>query len=423
MACASAVAGHGALLVYGGLGRDGLSDQLWQCELSSGTWRPVRTRGEPPPPRAAHTAVVHGGGMFIFGGHGKSEAGGDTLLSDVHRLDLRDGTWEAYRLGSVTHRDAISARAAAPTAIEVVAPPARCSHAAVAIGGVMYIFGGECIKLAAAHPADADDDGADADAEDGESERDTLPSGIVDDETTDDETSRARRARRARARRGTGRRATPRELDTKFEMLGDLFALPLDGTGAWRQVHPSGRGPSPRSGAAAAAIGGRLFIYGGWDDNKVELDDLWEYRVRTAVWSLLPPLAAAAPRARTCACLVPIPSQNRLILYGGCDAKAQYGELYEYRLPPRSRRGGGGEESPPATERSAIIGQTGGGTTERRRADGARGWRCIEMVGAPPPARSNHCAVAQGGKLVVFGGFDGKGFLSDLHTGLLEPPQ
>ena len=145
LACASAVVDHGGLLVYGGLGREGLSDRLWQCELATGVWRVVSTRGPEPSPRAAHTAVVHGGAMFIFGGHSKGEGGGDTLLSDVHRLDLREGRWEPYRTGGGDGRGGGEPKA---TTLDFVQPVSRCSHAAAAIGGSMFVFGGESLKCA-----------------------------------------------------------------------------------------------------------------------------------------------------------------------------------------------------------------------------------------------------------------------------------
>ena len=120
------------------------------------------------------------------------------------------------------------------------------------------------------------------------------------------------------------------------------------------------------------------------------------YRVRSSVWNLL---KGAGPRPRTCASLVALPRQDRLLLYGGCDAQQQHGGLHEYRLPPRRRS------------------FTGGGSTERL-AGGE--WRQLDMAGPTPAARSNHCAVAHEGKLMLFGGFDGAGFLADLHAAVLE---
>ena len=50
---------------------------------------------------------------------------------------------------------------------------------------------------------------------------------------------------------------------------------------------------------------------GGWDETKAELDDLWEFRVRTASWTRLPTVAhtpgGVCPAARTGAVLVDAP--------------------------------------------------------------------------------------------------------------------
>ena len=50
------------------------------------------------------------------------------------------------------------------------------------------------------------------------------------------------------------------------------------------------------------------------------------------------------------------------------------------------------------------------------------GWSKVEMSGLPPPKRSNHVMLPGGGgkTVLVFGGFDGNGFLGDLTQAVLE---
>ena len=42
------------------------------------------------------------------------------------------------------------------------------------------------------------------------------------------------------------------------------------------------------------------------------------------------------------------------------------------------------------------------------------------MAGQAPPARSNAVAVSCADRFLVFGGFDGTGFLPDMHYAVLE---
>ena len=91
--------------------------------------------------------------------------------------------------------------------------------------------------------------------------------------------------------------------------------------------------------------GGAIYLFGGWDDAKRELSDLWEFRPRHHVWTQLTSNAdlGVAPSPRTCAALAY--HQDTLILYGGCNARQQYGEMYEYRLPARPQKSHRGHTS------------------------------------------------------------------------------
>ena len=201
--------------------------------------------------------------------------------------------------------------------------------------------------------------------------------------------------------------------------------------------------------------------FGGWDETKRELSDLWEFRVRTATWSLLPPCctspsrspslpATCVPSARTGSVLVAQPSQDRLLLFGGCDASQQYAELYEYQLPDRRhasshgshahserRHRSNGKSSSHRGEEETGRGEStrrsgsqnrGGGSSERKGAAVGEagkptrgGWRTLEMSGVPPARRSNHVMLTdESGRVLVYGGFDGSGFLGDLQAAVFD---
>ena len=341
-ACCSGVLHGERLVVFGGLGRHGLSAQLWGCDLAAGVWAELEAGGEAPTPRAAHSAVVHADGMFVFGGHGRDTYGGPAMLGDLHRLDLRNLKWVRLEGGAGAEL-----------------PRARCSHAAVCCRGAMYLFGGEGLQAA---PND---------------------SIAIDNDSSDSSASPACAA-------------TPR-----FHMLKELHMLPLQPGGTWRKLRPAS-GPSPcgRSGAAAAAApsGERFFVFGGWDERKHELNDLWQYAVASGLWSELASLGPLGrlPSPRTCASLVATP--ERLVLFGGCDARQSFNGLFEYRL----RHAAGN-----------------GHVLDADEAPG--GWAPLDMFGPAPPPRSSHMTLVRAERVYVFGGFDGTTFLSDLHCGVLEP--
>jgi hypothetical protein len=165
-----------------------------------------------------------------------------------------------------------------------------------------------------------------------------------------------------------------------------------------------------------------MYVFGGWDEHKNELCDLWEFRVRTASWTLLPTAGKYAPSPRTGAVLVAQPQRDRLLLFGGCDGKRQFAELAEYRLPARHR----GEKDSHRRESHR------GGESHRHshrhshRSEGGRdkanaGWSVVEMSGVPPTKRSNHAMASHGtGRVLIFGGFDGNGFLGDLSAAVID---
>ena len=97
-----------------------------------------------------------------------------------------------------------------------------------------------------------------------------------------------------------------------------------------------------------------------------------------------------------------------------------------------SRRESSHSESSRGSERGQRSGRSTG-----RRSDSSRsselgdelerrgappvGWSLLEMAGVPPPARSNHTMLSHGPeRLIIFGGFDGTGFLGDLCAAVLD---
>lgn len=107
------------LIVFGGWdGRDTLND-LFEYSFVTNEWRKMETKGNSPPHRYRHTAVIFGDNMFVFGGVDKTHS----RFNDLQRLDLVTNTWsEVCTTGSI--------------------PSSRTFHRAVVVDSKMYLLGG-----------------------------------------------------------------------------------------------------------------------------------------------------------------------------------------------------------------------------------------------------------------------------------------
>jgi len=115
---------NGMQCLFGGMtdqdkanSRSLLANDLWIYTPDTNVWK----EEEPPlcpPARRAHTAVVHGRQMLVFGGFGED----DVLLGDLWIYDFDQGTWEQK--------------------VPAGPPPARSYHSAAVTGDLMVICGG-----------------------------------------------------------------------------------------------------------------------------------------------------------------------------------------------------------------------------------------------------------------------------------------
>ncbi|GMG99782.1 hypothetical protein Nepgr_001622 [Nepenthes gracilis] len=111
------------MIVFGGTNGSKKVNDLHIMDLGTNVWtRPV-CRGTPPSPRESHTATLVGGEkLVVFGGSGE---GMGVYLNDLHILDLKTMSWTSPEVKG-----------------EVPSP--RDSHAAVAVGNKVFIYGGDC---------------------------------------------------------------------------------------------------------------------------------------------------------------------------------------------------------------------------------------------------------------------------------------
>ncbi|XP_062197307.1 acyl-CoA-binding domain-containing protein 4-like isoform X1 [Phragmites australis] len=119
----AALVGH-RMLVFGGTNGGKKVNDLHVLDLRTGEWTRPQCKGTPPSPRESHTVTVVGGDrLVVFGGSGEGEG---NYLSDVHVLDVPTMTWSS------------------PEVKGDYAPAPRDSHGAVAVGGRLFVYGGDC---------------------------------------------------------------------------------------------------------------------------------------------------------------------------------------------------------------------------------------------------------------------------------------
>jgi len=111
------------LLVYGGFGLDSEALDFISFDAKAAEWSAVKETGAIPKKRGAHAACMYGHYMIVFGGQRHGR-----FLNDLHVFDVHQGLWTSV---------AILARS--PSSF---VPSPRAFAAASLIGRTMYVHGG-----------------------------------------------------------------------------------------------------------------------------------------------------------------------------------------------------------------------------------------------------------------------------------------
>jgi N-acetylneuraminic acid mutarotase len=226
------------MVVFGGYSGTGYESAVVALDLKTGQWETLAVKGESPSARSAHTAVVVGNCMYVFGGWN-----GVHCMNDLHELNFETNTWtlicadtsQASRLsGSANHKHSIFAHPNAGALNENAGemPNARCSHGAVVLpagaggnaGPVMYVFGGYAIESANESPNKG--------------------------------------------------------------YLDDLYEFHF-ATKRWERSKTWGQGPSPRSRFRMVPYKDSLFLFAGWNSAK-HFSSLHRYNTCTKQWIEVP---------------------------------------------------------------------------------------------------------------------------------------
>ncbi|GAB2287276.1 hypothetical protein Dimus_021657 [Dionaea muscipula] len=120
----SAVLWGKKMIVFGGTNGSKKVNDVHVLDLGTNEWIQPMCSGIPPSPRESHTASLIGDEkMVVFGGSGE---GTGNYLNDLHILDFRTMKWTSPEVKG----DHI--------------PSPRDSHAAVAVGSKLFVYGGDC---------------------------------------------------------------------------------------------------------------------------------------------------------------------------------------------------------------------------------------------------------------------------------------
>jgi len=116
----------GKIFLFGGFDGYGMNFDLAIFDPSARTWTNVansRIRGTAPASRTNHAAAAVGNKMYVFGGNNNNERGVYQVLDDLNVLDVDTMTWSQ-------------------PATSGAKPSARSGHTLTAIGQNLYLFGG-----------------------------------------------------------------------------------------------------------------------------------------------------------------------------------------------------------------------------------------------------------------------------------------
>ena len=279
--------------LFGGRTADGeaLGD-FWALDLATDRWS--RVKGGEPPARFGHnTAWVDGYGVVIFAGQSSS-----AFYNDLWAYDPAAERWTKL-----------------PSAGQV--PVARYgSCAALGPDGRLWIshgFTSEGSRFADTRAYD-------------------FSSGTWTDETPAAERP-VERCLHGCWWTDDGSLSLYAGQTTGVPALDDFWQLtpgPRPGTNAWTEVEPRDHWPVSRQLYAAARWGSGTVLFGGGARDGSYLADTWRIAddgIATRI------RAGAAPSARAGAELVADPRRNRILLFGGRDARQAFDEMWELELP------------------------------------------------------------------------------------------
>ena len=380
-----------AMIVFGGDDGAALRSDVWRLALEGTVrWLPVTTSGAPPTGRSAAGVAldVRDEALIVVGGWD------GTPRSDAQGLGLASGTWAA-----------VAGTGASPSS--------RYRHAAAfdPVQGVPVMFGGYDGRLP--YPPDVWCVSAARSPAWGR----LLPAG----------TPPVGRYGHSAVLDGPGRRIVSFGGYDGTQRRNDAWALAAGGA-AWSVLAPAGSPPSGRQYHTAILDARRraMIVFGGWDGER--RNDVWALMLDgDGAWA---PVAVSGtpPSPRTNASAIWDPVRDRMIVFGGSDGALrndvwaldlgalQWSILAPAGTPPTGRAGHAAFYDP-VRDRMIVVGGDDGTFRNDVWAlslEGVPAWTLLSPSGEAPPGRRFQVAVYDPvrDQVLVHGGWNGT-FLGD----------
>mmetsp|Transcript_8304 Transcript_8304/g.16372 ORF Transcript_8304/g.16372 Transcript_8304/m.16372 type:complete len:738 (+) Transcript_8304:1846-4059(+) len=395
----SAILVGNSMFVFGGVNKDQQRfNDVFELNVNLKHWIRVDASGTIPTARTFHRAVLFEGYMYILGGFD------GVRRNDAYRLYLQDLSPEdelesnplfetreqeedlPYNWRLVRHTGDVYTR--------------RTGHAAVALNGIFYVFGGtdehnrknditaytvhnkQWRKLPGLGDVPVARSGAKGTAykdklyffggytkKDGTYFNDLVCYDVNTYQWTTPNT--------------TGRAPTPR---TDHTVVGyenclyvfagydgrtrynDLYKVNVD-TQDWELTNPGGAAPLTRFGHTAVVFNHSMYVFGGWDGHET-LDDLYQYSFASNIWYEVRRVQGIKPNPRYRHSMAVF--GKSLFVFGGVDKQqVRYNDLYEFNTDTKE-------------------------------------WSLKHASGQMPTSRTFHRALMHGDDMYILGGFDGK---------------
>lgn len=199
----------------------------------------------------------------------------------------------------------------------------------------------------------------------------------------------------------------------------DLFQFDIENC-LWSQVQVNGTLPPRRSGALGVVHENNMYIFGGYDGRDGNyFNDLFYFNFETRRWSEMPSTPATRPESRTDHIMVL--HSTDIYIFGGYNGSSRFNNMYRYELVNKSWQKVDAQGLLP----TGRFGHTGavdesthhllvfGGWDGRDTLDDLHQydfhtnvWSPIATTGRSPPHRYRHTAVIYGDSMFVFGGVD-----------------
>ena len=173
--------------------------------------------------------------------------------------------------------------------------------------------------------------------------------------------------------------------DMHLDSFNDIWEINLSCDSIKRLETVSKKKPSGRCAASMAAVGNKLYFFGGLLQTFEFTNELWEFDLTTLTWTLLP-CNGTIPQARWGHTMVAY--ESFLVIYGGSNPHAVLDDIWYLDTSASSSRSS-----------SSSTCYT---------------WKNIELAAHAPEGRSGHGVVMLGSNMYVYAGNTHGSTMSDL---------